>query len=37
MFADGTIEVDACKRVQAKLNNLEALNDGDLTFSVRIA
>lgn len=37
MFADGTIEVDACKRVQAKLNNLEALNDGDLTYSVRIA
>jgi superfamily II DNA or RNA helicase len=37
MFADKTIEVDACKRVQCKLNNLEALNDGDLTYSVRIA
>lgn len=37
MFAAGTIEQDACKKVQSKLNNLEALNDGDLTFSVRIA
>jgi hypothetical protein len=37
MFADKTIEVDACKRVQCKLNNLEALNDGDLTYEVRIA
>jgi hypothetical protein len=37
MFADGTIEVEACKRVQSKLNNLECLNDGDLTYSVRIA
>jgi hypothetical protein len=37
MFADGTIEVEACKRVQCKLNNLECLNDGDLTYSVRIA
>lgn len=37
MFAAGTIEVEACKRVQSKLNNLEALNDGDLTYSVRIA
>ena len=37
MFADGTIEVEACKRVQCKLNNLEALNDGDLTYEVRIA
>jgi hypothetical protein len=37
MFADGTIEVEACKRVQCKLNNLEALNDGDLSYSVRIA
>ena len=37
MFADGTIEVEACKRVQSKLNNLECLNDGDLTYNVRIA
>lgn len=37
MFAAGTIEEEACKRVQSKLNNLEALNDGDLTYSVRIA
>ena len=37
MFAAGTIEEEACKRVQYKLNNIEALNDGDLTFSVRIA
>jgi superfamily II DNA or RNA helicase len=37
MFADKTIEVDACKRVQCKLNNLEALNDGDLTYEIRIA
>jgi len=37
MFADGTIEVEACKRVQSKLNALECLNDGDLTYSVRIA
>jgi superfamily II DNA or RNA helicase len=37
MFAAGTVEEDACKRVQCKLNNLECLNDGDLTYSVRIA
>jgi SNF2 family DNA or RNA helicase len=37
MFAADTIEQDACKRVQAKLNNLEVLNDGDLTYSVQIA
>jgi superfamily II DNA or RNA helicase len=37
MFAAGTIEEDACKRVQCKLNNLEALNDGDLTYEIRIA
>jgi superfamily II DNA or RNA helicase len=36
MFASDTIEEQACRRVQAKLNNLEALNDGDLTFSVRV-
>jgi len=37
MFAAGTIEEEACKRVQCKLNNLECLNDGDLSYSVRIA
>ena len=37
MFAAGTIEEEACKRVQCKLNNLECLNDGDLNYSVRIA
>ena len=37
MFAAGTIEEDACKRVQCKLNNLECLNDGDLSYEVRIA
>ena len=37
MFAAGTIEEDACKRVQCKLNNLECLNDGDLTYEIRIA
>jgi len=37
MFADGTIEVEACKRVQSKLNALECLNDGDLSYSIRIA
>ena len=37
MFAAGTIEEDACKRVQSKLNALECLNDGDLSYSIRIA
>ena len=37
MFASGTIEEEACRRVQSKLNNLEALNDGDLNYSIRIA
>ena len=36
VFAAGTIEEQCCHRVQARLNNLEALNDGDLTFSVRV-
>jgi len=35
-FAADTIEENCCRRVQDKLNNLEALNDGDLTFSVRV-
>jgi len=37
LFAASTIEEEACKRVQSKLNALECLNDGDLTYSVRIA
>lgn len=36
MFAAGTIEEDACRKVQAKLQNLDALNDGDLAYSLRI-
>lgn len=36
MFASDTVEEIACRRVQSKLNNLECLNDGDLTFSVRV-
>lgn len=36
MFAGETIEEHACRRVQSKLNNLEALNDGDLTFGVKV-
>jgi len=36
LFAASTIEEEACKRVQSKLNALECLNDGDLTYSVRI-
>ena len=36
MFAAKSIEEHACKRVQAKLQNLDALNDGDLTFSVSL-
>jgi len=36
MFASDTIEEHACKRVQAKINNLDALNDGDLTSGIRV-
>lgn len=36
MFAAGTIEEDACRKVQSKLQNLDALNDGDLAYSLRI-
>jgi hypothetical protein len=36
LFAAGTIEEEACKRVQSKLQNLDALNDGDLTFSLSL-
>ena len=31
MYASGTIEDRICENVQAKLNNLSALNDGDLS------
>jgi len=37
LFAASTIEEEACKRVQSKLNALECLNDGDLSYSIRIA
>jgi len=36
-FADNSIEVDICKRVQSRLNALDVLNDGDLSYSIRIA
>jgi hypothetical protein len=36
MFAANTIEVDICKRVHSKLQNMDALNDGDLTFSLSL-
>jgi SNF2 family DNA or RNA helicase len=36
MFALGTIEENVCKRVKSKLSNMEALNDGDLSFSLSL-
>jgi hypothetical protein len=36
MFAADTIEAQACRRVQSKINNLDALNDGDLTSGIRV-
>ena len=36
MFAAGTIEERCCERVQAKLDNLDLLNDGDLVGDVKI-
>jgi hypothetical protein len=36
MFAADTIEEQACRRVQSKINNLDALNDGDLTSGIRV-
>jgi len=36
LFSAGTIEEDACRKVQSKLQNLDALNDGDLAYSLRI-
>lgn len=41
IFAQGTVEEDVCRAVEAKLNNLELLTDGELTgeldFSTRTA
>ncbi len=34
-FAAGTREEHACRRVQARLNNLSILNDGDLTDGLK--
>jgi hypothetical protein len=33
LFAAGTIEEKVCRKVQAKLSNIDLLNDGDLNFS----
>jgi superfamily II DNA or RNA helicase len=32
VFVAGTVEEDVCKSVQSKLNNLDILNDGDLSY-----
>jgi superfamily II DNA or RNA helicase len=34
LFAAGTVEDDACKSVRGKLDNLDLLNDGDLTAGI---
>jgi len=36
MFAAGTIEERCCERIQDKIDNLDMLNDGDLTGDIRI-
>jgi superfamily II DNA or RNA helicase len=36
IFAADTIEERACQRVEARLNNLSLLNDGDLTSGINI-
>jgi hypothetical protein len=36
LFAAGTVEERACRKVQARLNNLSMLNDGDLVDSMRL-
>lgn len=36
MFALDTIEEHACRRVQAKINNIDMLNDGDFTSGIKI-
>jgi superfamily II DNA or RNA helicase len=35
-FAADTIEEHACRRVQAKINNIDSLNDGDLTSGINL-
>ena len=35
VFAAGTIEESACEKVQARLNNLSLLNDGDMQGSIQ--
>lgn len=35
IFAAGTIEEQACEKVQARLNNLALLNDGDMQGSIK--
>jgi superfamily II DNA or RNA helicase len=32
VFVAGTVEEDVCRSVQSKLNNLDILNDGDLSY-----
>lgn len=32
VFVAGTVEEDVCRSVQAKLNNLDTLNDGELSY-----
>lgn len=36
VFAAGTIEENACRRVQARINNLSALNDADLMDGIQM-
>lgn len=36
LFAADTIEEHACRRVQARINNIDMLNDADLTSGIRI-
>ena len=36
IYAADTIEVQICRKVQAKLDNLEILNDGDLSFDIQM-
>jgi SNF2 family DNA or RNA helicase len=36
LFAADTIEEHACRRVQARINNLDMLNDADLTSGIKL-
>ena len=36
MFAADTVEEHACRRVQARINNIDQLNDGDLTSGINL-